>query len=116
MSCRRCAVDASFLHKLHSTPVSKLNTTQIVQTLKAIEAGGDRRESAQRAASLVSRVWRYAVQTGHLATNPASALRGALKPIKRESLPALTTPRSVGGRIRGQMAGLHRVAADSRDE
>ena len=84
------------LHKLHSTPISKLKTPQIVQTLKAIEVSGDRRESAHRAASLVSRVCRYAVQTGRLTTNPASDLRGALKPVKRESLPALTTPHSVG--------------------
>jgi integrase len=84
------------LHKLHSTPIGKLKTPHIVQTLKAIEASGDRRESAHRAASLVSRVCRYAVQTGRLATNPASDLRGALKPVKRESLPAITTPRTVG--------------------
>jgi integrase len=84
------------LQKLHSTPMSKLKTPQIVQTLKAIEASGDHRETAHRAASLVARVCRYAVQTGRLVTNPASDLRGALKPIKRESLPAITTPRSVG--------------------
>jgi integrase len=64
--------------------------------LKAIEASGDRRESAHRAASLVSRVCRYAVQTGRLATNPAADLRGALKPVKRESLPAIIEPRAVG--------------------
>jgi integrase len=83
------------LHKLHSTAISKLKTPQIVQTLKAIETSGDRRESAHRAASLVSRVCRYAIQSGYLTTNPAADLRGALKPVKRESLPALTEPRSV---------------------
>jgi integrase len=84
------------LHKLHSTPIAKLKTPQLVQTLKAIETSGDRRESAHRAASLVARVCRYAVQSGYLTANPASDLRGALKPVKRESLPALTSPRSVG--------------------
>jgi integrase len=84
------------LQKLHSTPIGKLKTPQIVQTLKAIEASGDRRESAHRAASLVARVCRYAVQTGRLSTNPASDLREALKPVKREPLPALTQPHSVG--------------------
>jgi integrase len=84
------------VHKLHSTPIGKLKTPQIVQTLKAIETSGDRRESAHRAAGLVARVCRYAIQSGYLTTNPASDLRGALKPINAESLPALTDPRGVG--------------------
>ena len=51
---------------------------------------------AHRASQFVSRVCRYAVQTGSLAVNPAADLRGALKPVQRESLPALTSPRAVG--------------------
>ncbi|HTX23199.1 MAG TPA: Arm DNA-binding domain-containing protein, partial [Steroidobacteraceae bacterium] len=84
------------LHRLHSTPIKKLAAPQIVQTLRAIETSGDRRESAHRAASLVSRVCRYAVHSGYLATNPAADLRGALKPVVRESLPAITSPHEVG--------------------
>jgi integrase len=86
------------LAKLHSTPIGKLKTPQIVQTLRAIESSGDRRESAHRARSLVSRVCRYAVQSGYLASdaNPARDLAGALKPIQRESHPAITSPRTFG--------------------
>jgi integrase len=84
------------LHRLHSTPIAKLKTPQIVQTLKAIEASGDRRESAHRAASLVSRVCRYAVQTGYLTSNPAADLREALKPVKSTPLPAIIQPSTFG--------------------
>jgi len=86
------------LSKLHSTPIGQLKAPQIVQTLRAIESSGDRRESAHRAASLVARVCRYAVQSGYLASasNPARDLRGALKPIQRESHPAVTEPRTFG--------------------
>jgi integrase len=84
------------LHRLHSTPIGKLRTPQIVQTLKAIETSGDRRESAHRAAGLVARVCRYSIQSGYLAVNPAADLRGALLPIKRESLPAIVEPRTFG--------------------
>jgi integrase len=85
------------LHRLHSTPIGRLKTPQIVQTLKAIESSGDRRESAHRAAGLIARVCRYAIQSGYLTTtNPAADLRGALKPIKRESLPAIVEPGSFG--------------------
>jgi integrase len=84
------------LHRLHSTPIGKLRTPQIVQTLRGIESSGDRRESAHRAASFIARVCRYAVQSGYLTANPAADLRGALKPVKRESLPALTDPGNVG--------------------
>ncbi len=84
------------LHKLHSTPIGKLKTPQIVQTLKAIETSGDRRESAHRARSLIARVCRYAVQVGYSNSNPAADLREALKPVKSTSLPAITDPRTLG--------------------
>jgi integrase len=85
------------LQRLHSTPISKLTTPQIVQTLKAIEGPGTtRRESAHRARSLVSRVCRYSVQVGYVANNPAAELREALKPIKSTPRPAVLEPRAFG--------------------
>jgi integrase len=85
------------LHKLHSTPVARLTTPQIVQTLKAIEGpGANRRESAHRARSLVARVCRYAVQVGYLTSNPAGELREALKPIRSTPRPAITDPQTFG--------------------
>jgi integrase len=84
------------LHRLHSMPLGKLKTPQVVQTLKAIESSGDRRESAHRARSLVSRVCRYAVQVGYIASNPAADLREALKPIKSTPRPAIIQPSTFG--------------------
>jgi integrase len=84
------------LHRLHSTPIAKLKTPQIVQTLKAIESSGDRRESAHRARSLVARVCRYAVQKGILVSNPAADLREVLKPVKSTPLPAIIQPSTFG--------------------
>jgi integrase len=84
------------LHRLHSTPIAKLKTPQIVQMLKAIESSGDRRESAHRARSLVARVCRYAVQKGILVANPAADLREVLKPVKSTPLPAIIQPSTFG--------------------
>jgi integrase len=84
------------LQRIHSTAITQLRTPKIVETLRAIESSGDRRESAHRAAGLVSRVCRYAIQAGYLVTNPAADLRGALLPVKRTNLPAVLEPRTLG--------------------
>ena len=85
------------LHRLHSTPIARLTTPQIVQTLKSLEGPGTtRRESAHRARSLVSRVCRYAVHVGYIPLSPAADLREALRPIVSTPRAAITEPRAFG--------------------
>lgn len=84
------------LNRLHTVAMTDLRTPQIVQVLKAIETIGDRRETAHRCAQLVGRICRYAVQHGHITASPATELRGVLKPVRTESLAALTDPHMLG--------------------
>ena len=80
------------LRTLHARPVAEIRTVDLAKVLKAIEESGDRRETAHRAAQFAGRVFRYAIQTGRLDSNPAANLRGALKPIETESHAAVTDP------------------------
>jgi integrase len=84
------------LRSLHSRPIADLKTPEIVRTLRTIQDTGDRRETAHRCARLVTRICRFAVQSGYAVTNPASELRGALKPVKTESHAAITDPKELG--------------------
>jgi integrase len=86
------------LTALHATPIGELTTPGIVRALSAIEAQGDRRETAHRCGMLVGRVTRFAVNHGYAAVNvlPMGQLRGALKPVKTDSHAAITEPERFG--------------------
>jgi integrase len=84
------------LRALHSRPIAQLTTPEVVKLLRTIQDTGDRRETAHRCARLVTRVCRFAVQSGYAITNPAADLRGALKPVKTESHAAITDPKGLG--------------------
>lgn len=83
------------LRSLHARPITELKTPDLVKVLRAIQDSGDRRETAHRASMLIGRIFRYAVQSGYIENNPATSLRGALKPIKVESHAAVTDPKQL---------------------
>lgn len=80
-------------------PISEISPHEMLSALKKIERGG-RRESARRARSFASRVFRFAVSTVRAERDPSEPLRGALiAPIPRH-YPAITDPTALGGLLR----------------
>lgn len=86
------------LSALHPIPMSALTTPTIVRALSAIETVRDRRETAHRCGQLVGQITRYAVNHEYAAVNvlPLGQLRGALKPVKATSHPAIIDPQRFG--------------------
>lgn len=75
-------------------PISEVTAPDLLSALRGIESRG-RLETAHRARGNCSQVFRYAISTGRMATNPADALIGALSPIKKEHFAAVTDPKQV---------------------
>ncbi len=86
------------LRAIHDRPVAELTTPDFVKALKAIEALGDRRETAHRCGMFAGQVTRYAVNHGYATVNvlPSGQLRGALKPVQVESHAAITDAKRFG--------------------
>lgn len=89
------------LRALHSRPIAQLTTPDYVHALQAIEAQGDRRETAHRAGMLAGSITAYAAAKGYAPINalPSGTLSKAkvLKPVKVESHAAITDPEKFGG-------------------
>jgi len=70
----------------------------VVRAVRSVYSRGDLRETASRAYSLCSRIFRYAVAHGLAARNPAAdvALRDLLPPKPTRNHAALTDPLAVG--------------------
>lgn len=80
-------------------PIAEITPHEMLVALKKVERGG-RRESARRARSFASRVFRYAVATLRAEHDPCAPLKGALTaPIPRH-YPAITDPTRLGGLLR----------------
>jgi integrase len=90
------------LHALHDVPIAELTTPAIVRALSAIEGVRDRRETAHRCGQLVGQVTRFAVNHDFAKVNvlPLGQLRGALKPVKTTSHPAILDPKRFGTLLR----------------
>ena len=79
------------LRKFHPRPLASIQTLEIVQVCRALEARGQS-ETAHRVAAFAARVYRYATQSGYTTHNPARDLAGALKPTIVESREGITDP------------------------
>ena len=90
------------LHALHDVPIAELTTPAIVRALSAIEAVRDRRETAHRCGQLVGQITRFAVNHDFAKVNvlPLGQLRGALRPVKAVSHPAIVDPQQFGTLLR----------------
>jgi len=88
-------------------PIAELATQprDILQVLRRIEERGAI-ETAHRARSNCSQVFRYAIQTGRADRDPCADLRGAIPPANKEHLAAVTDPDKVGDLLR-LMDGYH---------
>ncbi len=75
-------------------PIKDVDAPLILKTLQALERRG-RYESARRLRSTIGSVFRYAIATARVSTDPTYPLRGALtqiRPTPRAAITALATP------------------------
>jgi integrase len=80
-------------------PIAEITPQELLPVLQKIERKGHR-ESAKRARSFASRVFRYAVVTGRCSTDPAHALLGALIAPVPKHYAAITEPLQLGVLLR----------------
>ena len=98
---------------LGGRPVSAIEPPDLLAALRRIEARGHH-ETARRARSVASRVFRYGVASGYCPRDPAADLRGALTVPVVTNRAAITDPAEVGALMRAideyQGAPLTRLA------
>ena len=84
---------------LGGLPVGEIKAPQLLQAVRRIEARGAI-ETAHRALQSCGQVFRYAIATGRAERDPTPDLRGALKPVLVQHMPAITDPKRVGDLLR----------------
>ncbi|MFO1098229.1 MAG: integrase arm-type DNA-binding domain-containing protein [Xanthobacteraceae bacterium] len=84
---------------LGERPISAIEPPDLLAALRRIEARGHH-ETARRARSLASRIFRYGVASGYCPRDPASDLRGALTVPVVTNRAAITDPTEVGALMR----------------
>ena len=82
-----------------SMPVGEITAPELLKTIRRIEARGAI-ETAHRALQACGQVFRFAIATGRASRDPAPDLRGALKPVLVQHMPAITDPKRVGELLR----------------
>ncbi|MDP3520383.1 MAG: integrase arm-type DNA-binding domain-containing protein [Hydrogenophaga sp.] len=82
-----------------SVPLTELKPTHILTALRRIESRGAM-ETAHRAKQVTGQVFRYAVASGLIESDPTRDLSGALAPKQTRHHPALTDPIKVGKLMR----------------
>jgi len=85
---------------LGNRQVGEIEPMELLSAIRRVEARGAL-ETAHRALSECSRVFRYAVGCGFASRDPAADLRGALPPYKKDKhFPAVTDPKIIGDLLR----------------
>lgn len=82
-----------------NTPIAEVSPHELLSALRRIERKGHR-ESARRARSFASRVFRYGVATLRAEHDPAQPLRGALVAPVVKHYAAITDPKKLGQLLR----------------
>jgi integrase len=81
------------------TAINSLQPPAVLVALRSIEARGAL-ETAHRALENIGQVFRYAVVTGRIQSDPSRDLKGALKKPTVRHMPAITDPRELGALLR----------------
>ena len=84
---------------LGKRPISEINAPDILAVLRRIDSRGAR-YTAHRVRSEISRVFRFGIATGHVTSDPAQALTGAIPPAVTTHMPSITDPARVGEMLR----------------
>jgi integrase len=80
-------------------PISKVDPQMLLAALKRLEGRGNY-ETAKKARSFASRVFRFAVATGRAVSDPAQLLQGALVSPKAKHYAAILEPEKLGELLR----------------
>jgi integrase len=96
-----------------SIAVSEIEATDVLAALRRVEGKG-KLETARRMLQLAGSVFRYAVATGHLESDPTRDLNGALTAPTVTHYGAITDPKQVGALLRAiddyEGQGLTKIA------
>lgn len=79
--------------------ISHITAPELLIVLRRIEEDGSV-DTAHRSRSLLSQVFRYALQTGRAERDPAADLKGAIPPSVKKHHAAITEPKEIGAVIR----------------
>jgi integrase len=79
--------------------IAELTPADLLKVVQRIEKRGAV-DTAHRALQNVAQVFRYAIATGRVPTDPSASLKGALTPLKGGHHAAITDPNLVGGLVR----------------
>jgi integrase len=79
--------------------VEDIRTPNLLELLRRIEKR-EAFETAHRVRTSLGQIFRYAISTGRMETDPTRDLKGALRPVKIQHLPAVTDPKRVGELLR----------------
>ena len=100
MTLKKARWLASLLERnLGNRPVAQIEPYEVVAVLKKIEKRGTF-ESAKRAQSFASRVFKYAIWTARAKVDPAADVGGALKSPKLVHHAAILSPEGLGALLR----------------
>lgn len=91
------------LPEIGELPLKKITSADILRICRKIEASGYD-ETARRVKTLISQVFCFAIASNLTDSDPASALRGALKPKKRKHYATLTDPSEISILMRAMKA------------
>lgn len=80
-------------------PIAELAPRDVLAVLRRVEERGAI-ETAHRAMSECSQIFRYAIATGRAESDPTRDLRGALSPALGKHLASITEPKAVGELLR----------------
>jgi len=80
---------------LGKTAINEITSADLLKTLERIQERGAL-ETAHRALQNCAQIFRYAGRTGKVTSNPASDMRGALIPVKKNHFAAVTEPHELG--------------------
>ena len=84
---------------LSNRPISEITVPELLKVLRRIEDRGAH-ETAHRVLGNCGEIFRYAVQSGKAERNIVSDLKGALQPVQKTHLAAITDPKRVGELLR----------------
>lgn len=84
---------------LGARPIAEIKAPDLLSAVRRIEDRGAI-ETAHRALQNCGQVFRYAIATGRAERDISADLRGALVPVSKTHLPAITDPKQIGGLLR----------------
>ncbi len=99
MERERNQLERFIFPELGSRPINRIAAHEVLALLRRIEARGIH-DTAHRTRSMCSRVFRFGVATGRAERDVMADLRGALAPVVKRHLAAITEPSRIGELLR----------------